>query len=335
MCSSAAAFFCRAPDRHYGNAGEWEVCRCGGCGHLFQWPLPDESDLARYYPEDYYAHQTPSTDLTPRGLRRRGVWLTMHYLKGRRGYNHLPVGSNRLLAFIAGRFFRKAGDLGTPSYVPGGRFLDFGCGSGDVVAFARFVGWKAEGIEISAAAVAAGRRAGLDLTHGSVEALEAVPGRYDYVFSSHCVEHIPDAARVFRAFHRALKPGGCLAVEVPNGDASALERFGAYYYYLGMPVHVHVFTPRSISILAESAGLESIDVVTHSRWVTQAESALLWIGGGGRRFHAHGRLSGVLGRVVAIPSTAASWRNGKGDCLVLNCRKPGRAGGEGRGRPCC
>jgi SAM-dependent methyltransferase len=248
--------------------------------------------------------------------------MKMHYLKARRGYKHLPVRANRLLAFVAAMFFRKTGDLDTPDYMPGGRFLDFGCGSGDVVAFARFVGWTAEGIEIDAAAAAAGRQAGLDIIHGSVEALEALPGRYDYIFSSHCIEHVPDAGRLFRAFHLALKPGGRLAVDVPNANSAAVDCFGAYYYYLGMPIHVHLFTPRSISILAERCGLEGAEVVTHSRWITQAESALLRMRGGAGRFHRHGSAAGVLGRLAAIPAAVASWQHGKGDCLVLNCRKP-------------
>ena len=195
ICSHPSEFELRAPDHHYGNEGTWDVFRCGTCRHLFQDPMPTEEALARLYPEAYYAHQSPNTNFEPRGFRHRGVWLTMHYLKAFRSYDHLPVHKLPLLARFAKSLRFKPLHFGAPPYRHRGTLLDYGSGSGDAVAFMKYLGWEAEGIELSPAAVAAGRNAGLAIHHGSVGALEDRPARYDYIMSSHCVEHVPDVVR--------------------------------------------------------------------------------------------------------------------------------------------
>jgi SAM-dependent methyltransferase len=205
-------------------------------------------------------------------------------------------------------------------------FLDYGSGTGNAVAFAQYIGWTAEGIEINASAAKAGREAGINVDHGSIETLENRPGRYNYIMSSHCVEHVPDVWRLFRAFFAALKPGGVLAIDVPNGDSVAAERFREFYYYLGMPVHVHLFTPASIRLLAHSTGFVDISTATYRHWNTQAESAVLirrsQNGRSVSAFRSHGKWEGFLGRMNSLPTYLRSRLRSRGDCLVMTCVKP-------------
>src|SRR5215468_5815480 len=100
ICTASAEFWCRASDHHYGNSGAWHVYRCSHCRHMFQYPQPEEGELLRFYPDSYYAHQPPVTDFAPRGLHHRGVWLWLHYLKYFRGYQHLGVTRNLILAYL-------------------------------------------------------------------------------------------------------------------------------------------------------------------------------------------------------------------------------------------
>jgi SAM-dependent methyltransferase len=205
--------------------------------------------------------------------------------------------------------------------------LDYGSGAGHAVAFAQYVGWTAEGIEINPSAVKAGRDAGIRVDNGSIETLERRPERYNYILSSHCVEHVPDVRRLFRAFFSALKPGGVLAIDVPNGDAIAVERFREFYYYLGMPVHMHLFTPASIRLMAQSMGFIDIATATYSRWSSQVESTVLL-----RRprseasteagFHSIRRWERILGRLKSLPTYIKSQVQSRGDCLIMTCLKP-------------
>lgn len=327
ICAQPAALWCEARDHHYGNPGRWTVYRCSQCRHLFQDPLPEEEDLLQFYPASYYAFQKPPTDFAPRGLRHRGVWLKLHYLKYSRGYQHLKVSPNPVLAALGYLLEPRPLHFDAPHFRSDGALLDYGAGTGAAVAFAQYVGWAAEGIEINSAAAKTGREAGIRVDQGSIEALEGRAARYAHIRSSHCVEHVADVGRLFRAFFKALKPGGVLAIDVPNAESRAAERFREFYYYLGMPVHVHVFTPASMRALARSTGFVDIAIGTYSSWYTQAESAVLrrraktggWEQAG---FGSHGRWEGVVGRIESLPTYLRSRVQSRGDCLVMTCAKP-------------
>jgi SAM-dependent methyltransferase len=252
--------------------------------------------------------------------------LRLHYLKNHRGYHHLTVSRNRILGWLGLLLSSRPLCFDAPIFQPGGTLLDFGSGSGQGVAFARHLGWEAEGIEINAKAVEAGRSAGVQVDQGSIDALENRPCRYEYIMSSHCVEHVPEVRRLFRAFFHALKPGGILAIDVPNGNSAAAKRFMQFFYYLGMPVHVHLFSPTSIRLLSESTGFVNVALATYSRWYTQAESAILLRGSRKdslpKQFHSHSIWEGFLGRLKSIPTYVLSCLRSRGDCLVMTCKKP-------------
>ena len=95
---------------------------------------------------------------------------------------------------------------------------------------------------------------------------------YDNIIASHSVEHVPDAIELFKAFYYALKIGGTLAIEVPNGDSLALKKFGRYYYYLGMPLHIHLFTINSLKLLGKKVGFKNIKFSSYSSLNTQIAS---------------------------------------------------------------
>jgi SAM-dependent methyltransferase len=46
----------------------------------------------------------------------------------------------------------------------------------------------------------------------------APQGEFDWVYSSHCLEHLDDPERALRAWWSVLKPGGHLIVIVPHRD---------------------------------------------------------------------------------------------------------------------
>ena len=52
--------------------------------------------------------------------------------------------------------------------------------------------------------------------HAPADCLPWEDGTVDEVFSSHLLEHVPDAAAALREWRRVLRPGGKLTVRVPN-----------------------------------------------------------------------------------------------------------------------
>jgi len=58
-----------------------------------------------------------------------------------------------------------------------------------------------------------------DLEDGDAQYMEGVPDdRYDFVHSSHCLEHMVDVRTALGHWTRILKPGGYLIVTVPDED---------------------------------------------------------------------------------------------------------------------
>jgi SAM-dependent methyltransferase len=326
ICGEEARFALSAGDYHYGNPGRFSLYGCRACRHHFQDPMPDAAELAGYYPQGYYAHQPPETDLRPRGLRRRGIWLMSHYLRLCRGYRHLGAWPNPILALLGRWLIGSRRSSRAPRYVTGGTACDFGCGAGAGVAWLRYVGWQAEGIEFSAGAVAAGRKAGLTITPGSTEVLEARPAAFDWIQSFHCVEHVPDVGRLFRAFFHAMRPGGTLAVEVPNADSRQMRIYGEAYYYLTLPVHLHIFSHASLGQLARQSGFADVRIQTWSAWASQAESWLLRRdlrrGTASPRFGTHGPGMKLLATLGSLGGFLMSRGGVRGDCLTLICRRP-------------
>src|SRR5947209_9541505 len=49
-------------------------------------------------------------------------------------------------------------------------------------------------------------------------AIPAADAKYDFVFSSHCLEHVPNTIRTLMEWGRILRPGGALVLILPHGD---------------------------------------------------------------------------------------------------------------------
>jgi len=60
---------------------------------------------------------------------------------------------------------------------------------------------------------------GWDFEHGDAQYLNGIPdNKYDYVYSSHTLEHVEDAAEMIKNCFRVLKPGGHLILYIPHRD---------------------------------------------------------------------------------------------------------------------
>jgi SAM-dependent methyltransferase len=327
VCGADSRYWGSGEDHHYRNNGRWAFHECLTCGHVFQAPMPEEKSLGPYYPEGYYAHHEPGLDFTPSGLRRRSEWLRMHFLKRHRGYGHLPVSGNPLWALMWTFWPGRPVAVDSLRFKAGGTCLDYGCGSGETVAYLNHLGWNGEGIEISGGAVAAANAVGLPVERGSVEVLEPRKARYDSILSTHCVEHVVDVRGLFRAFFTALKPGGTLVVEVPNGDALSREQYGEMFYYLGAPVHVHLFSERSLVQIARDSGFVNLSTWTRSVWICHyAPKALVARlrkdPEASKIFEDAGRGERWRAQILSLPEFIRSHRRGRGDSLFLMAERP-------------
>ncbi|HEY3216059.1 MAG TPA: class I SAM-dependent methyltransferase [Candidatus Eisenbacteria bacterium] len=149
---------------------------------------------------------------------------------------------------------------------PPGRLLEVGCAGGWLLEQARERGWQAQGVEISAEAVAHARARGLEVFHGQVAEAGLPADHFDLVYLGDVLEHVPDCRAALAEVARVLRRGGHLYLRGPL-TTHALARSLALWLYRYVrggivlaepPYHLWEFTPRSLAALLERVGLEVV-----------------------------------------------------------------------------
>lgn len=292
-CGSAdEAEFLHAP----GDGGiEFRLARCNRCETVFTNPRPDAASIARFYPADYAPYQ-------PR--ERRGG--TLRGLRDR----------------LFGRAEKSLADrIPIP---PGGRLLDYGCGSGRFAARMRDRGWDVCGMDFSTRAAETARRAfGLNVIHGSLPHLDVPPGSFDAITVREVLEHLHDPAAALRAVSDALKPGGHLYASVPNLAGWGFRAFGPAWSALDLPRHLTHFTPTTLERVLGECGFVVLSTRTrgHGKWTAGSVK---------RARQINPRWWAPIARVRFVQSALTTWSEWRGaaDSLCVLARKPESVAGE-------
>jgi 2-polyprenyl-3-methyl-5-hydroxy-6-metoxy-1,4-benzoquinol methylase len=102
---------------------------------------------------------------------------------------------------------------------------------------------------------------------GSLDDAPWQAGSFDAVTFNHSLEHVPDPLLSLRQATRFLRPGGRLAVSVPNFGSWQRRLFGTYWFHLDLPRHLQHFDRSSLAGMSRAAGLEPTEVHTSSTMV--------------------------------------------------------------------
>ena len=91
---------------------------------------------------------------------------------------------------------------------------------------------------------------GIDLKDGT--SAESLPeGEVDYVFSSHCLEHVADWVSTLEHWLSRIKRGGILFLYLPDASQS-------YWRPWHNRKHKHVLTPDILRLFCEDHGLDAL-----------------------------------------------------------------------------
>lgn len=121
--------------------------------------------------------------------------------------------------------------------------LDYGCGLGQNMSLLA----NATGYDISEFGVNFCRNLGLNATNN----LEDIPdSSFDYVFSSHVLEHHPHPKTMIEEMKSKLKPGGELLLVIP------FERHGKGKFELDLNQHLYMWNFQNINNLLISSGFK-------------------------------------------------------------------------------
>jgi len=96
------------------------------------------------------------------------------------------------------------------------RLLVVGCGSGiEAAILSQELNTEVVGVDLGATFDSAAARV-VDLRHGDATSLEFENGDFDFVFSYHALEHIPNYRKALEEMKRVLSIGGAYCVGTPN-----------------------------------------------------------------------------------------------------------------------
>lgn len=251
-------------DRLYHAPGTWRLLRCGDCGAAYLNPRPTSETIGIVY-RGYFTHEEETKKYLKNMSPQRRFFLHATTLADKPGWRFFIRPAIQLASIfpVIGRLI-KAELRYLPKPESGQKLLDFGCGNGEFLLFARAMGWQTMGIDADAEAVATARSRGLSVIQGGIEALEEGLGYFDGITLSHVIEHVHDPIELLRRCHALLAPGGWLWLETPNLDSQGHLRYGANWRGLEPPRHLVLFTRKSLAVALRKAGF--VDPLEEMPW---------------------------------------------------------------------
>jgi SAM-dependent methyltransferase len=125
---------------------------------------------------------------------------------------------------------------------PTSTLLDFGCGSGMFLSYAKQVGFS--------------QAFGYDEYSERYADKSVLSRSYDCLIAQDVLEHVPDPLAFVRTVHELVKPGGVIALGTPNAEAIDLKNPEARVHTLHQPYHRHIFSKRALQTLGKDLGWE-------------------------------------------------------------------------------
>ena len=198
---------------------EFNVHQCHACGLV---GLPevetDESYYKIYYPQGY--HVPTQNGLLGRAWGRVSSFLVQNKI-------------NRLKRYVK-----------TPC-----KLLDVGCGDGGFLKHLDKSMFDAYGLEPVEEAVERAKHAGLNVFKGNILQDTLAPESYDVVTLWHVFEHIKEPQEALNRINAMLRPGGVLAMSMPNVNSLAFRKGGKYWFHLDSPRHLWLYNETNINHL--------------------------------------------------------------------------------------
>jgi SAM-dependent methyltransferase len=207
--------------------GETDFLMCGTCGLVFRENFPTPAVLEALYLEAY----TENNIIKARTDQESGAFATAVYAK-----------------YLLRRLIR-----------PGMRVLDYGAGSGELVALLRKTGVNAEGFEYSKTA-----REYCEKTRGFSLAsdFDALPEEsFDLVCMIEVIEHLTDLWETLSKLRKLLKPNGVLFITTPNRRSFRARAEKGFWREARKKFHLFLFDSASIAHHLRANGFGAVEVV--------------------------------------------------------------------------
>jgi len=229
-------------EKMFGWGDTFKYFQCARCGCLQIVEVP--TDLSRFYPPYYYSFRTglaPQHGIKSWLARKRDLFALA-------GVGHI----GKLISRIAPPR-PEVTCLRHSAVNPELRILDLGCGGGHLLSILRRAGFE--------------RLAGVDpLLPNDIwlfpdlqlrkATLDMMSEQFDIIMLHHVLEHLASPLETLQQCAQRLRPGGKIVLRFPTVDSNAWEQYRTNWVQLDAPRHLLLHSRRSVTTVAERAGLE-------------------------------------------------------------------------------
>lgn len=213
---------CPSRERLFDKDG-FPIARCGSCSHVYVDAQLGSSDLQERYGEDYY---------------QGGVF-----------HDYLAERDERIAS-------ARAYCALISTLKPSGRLLDVGCATGFFLEAAS-AHWQVTGVELSPfAADYARREFGHSVLTGDITDVDLPDGSFDVVTLWNTIEHMSEPRDSIGRVAQLAAPDALVVVTTGDVTGTLARRSLVDWELMAPPEHMHFFSPRTITLLLERAGLE-------------------------------------------------------------------------------
>jgi 2-polyprenyl-3-methyl-5-hydroxy-6-metoxy-1,4-benzoquinol methylase len=240
ICGAQTAMHYHLYDDRYGYPGIFSLLKCDDCGHNFLHGSMSPEQLADLY-TNYYPRSSFSTE------------------------NYKPAGEmTGFRAWFTGA--RQSAFRWVPRNV---RVLDVGCGFGESLGYHRSRGCDVYGVEADENIRRVAEKFGFKVHVGLFDSKNYEPDFFDYVTMDQVIEHVTDPISTMKGIAKILKRGGTAIVSTPNAIGWGSRLFGRHWINWHAPYHLQFFSPASMAIAAEQAGMviDRVKTITSSEWL--------------------------------------------------------------------
>lgn len=212
----------RGVDFHY------KLCR--DCSMVYQNPQPEMKDLENRYDETYFDYEIENEE---------------------NFFNLMMLG---LKDIRFDRIEKRFPDS------PG--MMDIGCATGRLLSHFKDKGYRTQGVEICEESATYGiQQRDLNIFIGPLEESKFEPESFDFIHSSHVIEHVPDPTLMVKKIYEYLKPGGVAVLVTPNiGGMQAKLTKEKWRSSIGD--HIWLFNKRTLRRLLKREGFKIKKVKT-------------------------------------------------------------------------
>lgn len=207
------------------------LTRCECCGLVRTEPVMTEQELGHYYFAPYYGSGQQK-------FAGPVEWLTRMDNQRR---------AHRLLALL-----RANTTASSTTKVP--RILDIGCGRANLLAALARQGCECHGVERPEFPLDQAPP-GIRFHRDVLDNLPLEANSFDAVVLWHVLEHVSDPSATLQSVARLVRPGGIVALAVPNFGSWQAALFKSAWFHLDLPRHTHHFDHDSLARLMQKQKL--------------------------------------------------------------------------------